>query len=117
MQKKADAYFDLLGWRQKKADEAYKTWQATTVEIENSNQALTDFYTNTTASAVADAIVHGFQNGKASAADFADTFNGFMTSALDSALKDSLLVDLRPWYDQFKADMAKHVRLTTMGLS
>lgn len=105
LQKSADKHWDLLGWRQDKADEAYATWQATTVEIENSNQALTDFYTNTTAASVADAIVQGFQDGKTSAADFADTFNGFMTNAIDSALKDSLLVDLRPWYEQFKIDM------------
>jgi hypothetical protein len=109
LQKAADTHWDLLGWRQDKADAAYATWQATTVEIENSNQALTDFYTNTTASAVADAIVQGFQDGKTSAADFADTFNGFMTNAIDSALKDTLLIDLRPWYEQFKIAMADSV--------
>lgn len=106
LQKSAEKHLDLLGWRQDKADEAYATWQATTVEIEDSNQALTDFYTNTTASAVADAIILGFQNGETSAADFADTFNGFMMQAIDAALKDSLLIDLRPWYEQFKINMA-----------
>ena len=102
LQKSADRHVDLLGWRQDKADAAYQTWQDTLDLIEDSNAALDEFYTGTTASAVADAIVQGFQDGKTSAADFADTFNGFLTNAIDTAFKDSLLIDLRPWYEEFK---------------
>ena len=88
LQKSADKHLDLLGWRQDKADAAYATWQATTVQIEDANAALTEFYTDTTALAVADAISQGFQEGKTSAADFADVFNEFLVSAINSALEE-----------------------------
>jgi len=106
LQRSADKHLDLLGWRQKKADEAYKTWQDTTNLIEDSNQALTDFYTNTTSLAVADAIAQGFQDGKTSAADFADTFNGFMMQAINSALEEMSKPAVAAWYKKLSNDMA-----------
>jgi hypothetical protein len=112
LQEQARIHLDLLGWRQDKADEAYATWQATTDEIEDSNAALTEFYTDTTALAIADAISQGFQDGKTSAADFADTFNGFMISAINSALEEMSKPEIAAWYKQFAIDMESGGGLT-----
>jgi hypothetical protein len=105
LQKSADQHLDLLGWRQKKANEANQAWKEVTNEIEDSNSALYEFYTDTTASSIADAISQGFQDGKTSAADFAETFNDFMVKAINSALTEMSKPEIAAWYKNFAIDM------------
>jgi hypothetical protein len=112
LQRSANKHLDLLGWRQKKADEAYQTWQDTIDLIEDSNQALTDFYTTTTEYGIADAIAQGFQDGKTSAADFAETFNDLMRNAINSALEEMSKPEIAAWYQKFADDMASGGELT-----
>jgi hypothetical protein len=112
LQRSANKHLDLLGWRQKKADEAYQTWQDTIDLIEDSNQALTDFYTATTEYGIADAIAQGFQDGKTSAADFAETFNDLMRNAINSALEEMSKPEIAAWYKKFADDLASGGELT-----
>lgn len=113
LQSIAKAHWDILGWRQKKADEAYQTWQDTTNQIEDANQALADFYTGALApNSIADTIAQGFKDGKKSAADFAATFNDLMSTAIDSALEEMSKPDIANWQAAFAADMASGGELT-----
>lgn len=67
------------------------------------NQALT----GTTASSIADSIAQGFQQGKLSAADFADDFKGIMQQALLASFEDNALKDqVAEFYKEFAADAA-----------
>jgi hypothetical protein len=73
--------------------------------IEDASSAYNEFITGTTALAVADAISQGFQEGKTSAADFADTFNDFMIQAINTALTEMSKPEIAAWYKQFAIDM------------
>lgn len=112
LQRSADRHVDLLGWRQRKADEAYKAWQDAIAAGEDETAAYDEYLTNTTASTIADSIMQGFQDGETSAVDFADKFNGFMVQAINSALADALTTDLNPWYKQLADDMESGGQLT-----
>ena len=80
--------------------------------VEAAQNALTDFMTATNEMNIADSIEQGFEAGKKSAADFADTFNGFMTAAINSSLEDMSKPAIAKWYEQFAADMASGGGLT-----
>jgi hypothetical protein len=73
--------------------------------IDKAQQDLTDFITATNEMNIADSIEQGFEAGKTSAADFADTFEGFMTQAMNNSLEEMLRPDVEAWYQQFAADM------------
>jgi hypothetical protein len=73
--------------------------------IDKAQQALDDFLTATNEMNIADSIEQGFEAGKTSAADFADTFNGFMTGAINNALEDALKPEVEAWYKQLAIDM------------
>lgn len=61
-----------------------------------------DRVTGTTQDAVADSIVDGFKQGFDSAADFAETFEGLMKTAIINAFKTQLIEgDLTEWYKGF----------------
>ena len=67
---------------------------------------------NATQSSIADAISQGFQDGKKSAEDFADTFQNFMTTAINSSLEDMSKPAISEWYAKFAEDMASGGGLT-----
>jgi hypothetical protein len=69
-------------------------------------QALTDFITATNEINIADSIEQGFEAGKSSAADFADTFEGFMTQAINSSLEEMSKPAIAEWYAKFAEDMS-----------
>jgi len=73
--------------------------------IDDANAEYIEFLTGTTALSVADAISQGFQDGKTSAADFADTFNGFMIQAINTALEEMSKPGIAAWYKQFAIDL------------
>lgn len=62
-----------------------------------------ELYAGTTFSAVSDAIVEGFRNGKRSAVDFADTFESLMQGAVQSALSLQADAGTRKWFEDFAA--------------
>jgi len=66
-------------------------------------ESLRELTTGTTYDSLVDGIVQAFQDGKRSAADFADTFDDLIRAALSSSLK--LLTDakMRKWYEEFAA--------------
>lgn len=54
---------------------------------------------------VADSLRKGFEDGKRSAADFAETFNGFMTTAINAALEEASKPEIAAWYKKLAEDM------------
>lgn len=67
---------------------------------------LQSLLTGTTASSIADSIARGFMEGKVSAQDFSDDFEGMMTNAMIESFKGKIISNiLGDWYDQF-ASMA-----------
>jgi hypothetical protein len=83
--------------------------QAAIVAAQN---ALTDFMTATNEMNIADSIEKGFEDGKTSAADFADTFQNFMTTAINSSLEEMSKPAIADWYAKFAEDMASGGGLT-----
>ena len=73
--------------------------------IEDAQNTLTDFLTATNEMNIADSIEKGFEDGKTSAADFAETFNDFMRTAINSALEEASKPEVAAWYKKFAADM------------
>lgn len=74
--------------------------------MNNLEQEMQQAWTGTTASSIADSIAQGLMNGKKSAADFANEFEGLMRSAMIQAIKMKYLEKpLQDWYAAF-ADVA-----------
>lgn len=66
------------------------------------NEEMKESWTGTTTSAITDSIVQGFLDGKRSAADFADTFQDLMKTALMQSVKMKYLEGpLDAWYQKF----------------
>lgn len=66
------------------------------------NEEMKESWTGTTTSAITDSIVQGFLDGKRSAADFADTFEDLMKTAMMQSVKMKYLEGpLDEWYKQF----------------
>mgnify|MGYP000889085676 CR=1 FL=1 len=65
-------------------------------------ESIRELYTGTTSEAIADSILSGFAEGKRSAADFADSFQEMLNSAVLNGVKMRALEEpLRQWYEQF----------------
>jgi hypothetical protein len=63
-----------------------------------------ELYTATTRESIANAIIEGFSDGKRSAKDFADDFEGMMKDALLQSIKINALQEpLKAWYETFSA--------------
>jgi predicted unusual protein kinase regulating ubiquinone biosynthesis (AarF/ABC1/UbiB family) len=61
-----------------------------------------ELYTATTRESIANAIIEGFSDGKRSAKDFADDFEGMMKDALLQSIKINALQEpLKAWYETF----------------
>jgi hypothetical protein len=58
-------------------------------------------FTGSPYQSILDGIVEGFESGKRSAADFADSFETLMKNALTSALEMKADERVREWYEQF----------------
>lgn len=72
--------------------------------MDNLKEEMKEAFTGTTSSGITDSIVQGFLNGKRSAADFADDFEGMMRTAMMQAIKMKYLEKpLLEWYDKFAA--------------
>lgn len=66
------------------------------------NEEMKESWTGTTTSAITDSIVQGFLDGKRSAADFADTFEEMMKTAMMQSVKMKYLEGpLEEWYAKF----------------
>lgn len=66
------------------------------------NEEMKESWTGTTTSAITDSIVQGFLDGKRSAADFADTFEDMMKTAMMQSVKMKYLEGpLEEWYAKF----------------
>jgi hypothetical protein len=93
LQKSADIHFDLLGWRQRAADKAYKTWKDTTDLIEDAEQDLADFITGgITENTIADAVSRGFvEGGKNGVDQIADYMNDVLKNAAIEIFKGKIL--------------------------
>lgn len=69
--------------------------------------------TGTTTDSIFNAIIKGFQDGKRSAADFADEFESLMKNAMMEALKTKFLTkELEKWYDDFAEKSESDGQLT-----
>jgi len=60
-----------------------------------------EMFTGTTYSSLADSIIEGFKAGKRSAADFADTFQQLMQTAVQASLSLQADAKTREWFDKF----------------
>ena len=104
-----------IGWEN--LQEVNAALKETNDLIEKANEALSEFYTDTTAASIADAIAQGFQEGKTSLADFADTFNEFMIKAINASLEEMSRPEIAAWYQKFAADMASGGGLSAEEIS
>lgn len=107
-----------------KLTDATKTWfeqlQSVKKELDDigtSTQAAVDqlnqIATGTTADAISKAIITGFENGKRTAADFADDFKGLMQQAAISVFESNYLSGkIADFYKQFAAASASDGGLT-----
>lgn len=92
LQFQANSHWDILGWRQDKADKAKQSWEEIKVAIEDANQVLTDFMVGgVTENTIADVIAQGFQEGKTSVDDFADYMNQVLVDAVLNIFKAEIL--------------------------
>lgn len=58
-------------------------------------------FTGTAYSGIVDGIIDGFKAGKSSAADFADTFEDLMKTAVQQSLKLYTEEKMRDWYEEY----------------
>lgn len=66
-------------------------------------EELGNYFTGTTSTAIADAVVEGLKAGKQSAADFADTFEELMINAIINSFKANIITQgIQQWYDKFQ---------------
>lgn len=73
-----------------------------TDRINQLNKEYDQYVTGTTADSIIDSIARGFEEGKTSAEDFADTFEKLMKNAMLQALKmQALEIPLKQFYEQF----------------
>ncbi|SEF86119.1 hypothetical protein [Parabacteroides chinchillae] len=67
-------------------------------------EAMREAWTGTTVDSIADSIIQGFAEGKRSAADFADSFQEMLNTAVLQGIKMKVLEEpLRQWYESFAA--------------
>lgn len=81
--------------------------------IKEAEAAKRELLTATVADTLAQSLTDGFKNGLSSAADFADTFEGFIRGAIDNALKILSEPDFKKWYTDFAAAMESEGMLTS----
>jgi len=81
--------------------------------IKEAEAAKKELLTATMADTLAQSLTDGFKNGLSSAADFADTFEGFIRGAIDNALKILSEPDFKKWYTDFAAAMESEGMLTS----
>lgn len=83
--------------------ETYQRWVS---ELYNLRDTYFELLTGTTPGGIADAIVEGFRQGKRSAQDFADDFEGMIKQALISAMKLRVLEEpIARFYSEFATSM------------
>ncbi|MDR2968299.1 MAG: hypothetical protein LBV32_01690 [Tannerellaceae bacterium] len=71
-------------------------------EIQKLQEEAKQAWTGTTQETIVDSIARGFMDGKKSAQDFADDFEGLMKNAMLQAIKMRFLEDkLNDWYNDF----------------
>lgn len=112
LEHKTSGFWGFLGIGAEELKDVNAELKETNNLIEDANEAMREFYTDTTAASIADAIAQGFQDGKTSAADFADTFNDFMIQAINSALLEMSKPDWDAWRTKFAAYLASDGILT-----
>lgn len=76
--------------------------ESNTEQYEELRNRYNEYITGTTADSIIDSIARGFEEGKTSAEDFADTFEKLMKNAMLQALKmQALEIPLKQFYEQF----------------
>lgn len=90
------------------AMEAFNKWTELRAEGDELNkkaletaESFKETLTGTTSKSIADSIVEGFKAGKRGAAEFADTFEQLMQSAVQASLSYLTDVSIREWYEDF----------------
>ncbi len=107
----AKSLFDQL----KKLKEEGKSLEE---ELKTLEEERKQAWTGTTQSTVFDNIIEGFKNGKKSAKDFADDFEGMMKTAMMQALKMKFLEkELDGWYKNFVDKTESDGELTAEEIS
>ena len=70
--------------------------------IDDLNEQMRQDFTGTTTESIADSIIDGFSEGRRTAQEFADDFEGMMREAVLQGVKLRALEEpLRQWYEQF----------------
>jgi hypothetical protein len=104
-QKIMNSWIDFFGSKERAQADYNKRLEEGAIidaDILKSQQDYAEFITGgMTEMSIADSIAQGFEDGKSSAADFADTFNDFMRTAINGALEDMLKPDVAAWYKKF----------------
>jgi hypothetical protein len=86
--------------------------------LTDNKQQLAEIFTGTTADDLLNTIVDGFKSGLRSAADFADSFQGFMQQAMLNALKFQYLeAPLKTFFDDFAQATQSGNQLTSTEIA
>ncbi len=74
------------------------------LQVEDLQEQLNQLLTGTNVDGLADGLMELFENGKAAAADFGQSFEDILRNAINNSFKEKMLKDaLQPWYDDFAA--------------
>lgn len=93
---------DLTGDKAEELKLLIEALEQQTEQFEDLKNDYNEFLTGSTAASIIDSIASGFEQGKTSAEDFADTFEELMRKAMLQALKMKALEGpLTAWYEDF----------------
>lgn len=108
--KTMNSWINLFGSKERAQADYFKQLEnldKINADILTAEQGFTDFMVGgLDPTSIADAISQGFQDGKTSAADFADTFTNFMTTAINASLEEMSKPKVAEWYTKFAEDMS-----------
>ena len=95
---------DIGGNRAEEVKLLIEQLEANAVKFEELKAQYNEYLTGTNVASIVDTIASGFEQGKRSAEDFADTFEELMRNAMLQALKMKALEGpLTKWYEDFAA--------------
>ncbi len=99
---------NIFGWESWNIpSELSDMWQQAQEALFDAKQALTDFITGGINQIdIAGVLAQGFIDGKKSARDFAEDFDGLMRNAINASLEELSKPSITAWYQKFAADMA-----------
>jgi hypothetical protein len=98
---------NIFGWESWNIpSELAEMWIKAQDALHDAQQALTDFIIGGVNQIdIAGVLAQGFEDGKKSARDFAEDFDGLMRQAINSSLEELSKPSISAWYQKFAADM------------